>query len=47
MCSNIFKLLFQNSEKSPNVVRCTSAPCDCLCYRQVNYNECENKYNAM
>ncbi|XP_065940596.1 VWFA and cache domain-containing protein 1 isoform X3 [Magallana gigas] len=36
----------KNSEKSPNVVRCTSAPCDCLCYRQVNYNECENKYNA-
>uniref|UniRef100_K1RDU8 VWFA and cache domain-containing protein 1 n=1 Tax=Magallana gigas TaxID=29159 RepID=K1RDU8_MAGGI len=40
------QMTYRNSEKSPNVVRCTSAPCDCLCYRPVNYNECENKYNA-
>lgn len=40
-------IYFQNLEKLFNVVRCILVLCDCLCYRLVNYNECENKYNVM
>ncbi|XP_061186991.1 VWFA and cache domain-containing protein 1-like [Saccostrea echinata] len=37
----------EKSKKSPNVVQCTSEVCDCLCYKQVNFNDCENAYTII
>ncbi|KAK3088398.1 hypothetical protein FSP39_018681 [Pinctada imbricata] len=41
---NLFHIGNKDYKKSPSVNKCGSDNCDCLCYRDVDFNVCTNKY---